>query len=293
VIRAFVNGRAGTTQKAVDALKRIGGFDVQTIEPTQLADAIAKEVGTAPRITVAGGDGTIGTAAAVICKGEGKTELAIIPGGTLNHFAKDHGIPSDMDEAARVALNGQTTLADVAYAGERLFLNTSSVGAYVTYVRLRDRLERYTGYRLASIVAAFRLLFVLRPVRVELEVDGKQYSYDTPLVFIGVGERELRAPALGNRIAGGKRALHVVVVRERRSARLIAVALAAVTRGLKYVAQTPEVDSYLVDRCSIGLLHKRGPSKRLPRVAVDGEIIQMQTPVEYRIVRDALPIVVP
>lgn len=290
MIPAFINARAGTMQQALDALKRTGGVDVHVVEPVWFDTAVKETLANnrASRIVVAGGDGTICTTAGEIYAAGGVTELAILPGGTLNHFAKDHGISQNMDEAARRAVEGEVRTADVAFAGKRLFLNTSSVGAYVTYVRMRDRLERYVGYRLASLAAALRILLQMRPVRVTIEVDGERRQYDTPLVFIGVGERELRAPTLGARIPDGQQKLHVLVVRERRAARLMAVALAAVTRGLEYVAQTPEIDSFLVDQCSIGTAGAR----RLPHIAVDGEIVRMQMPVDYRIERDALKIVV-
>ena len=99
---------------------------------------------------------------------DGKTTaLAVIPGGTLNHFARDHGIPTDLDDAVANAAVGVRATADVATMNDRAFLNTSSVGAYVVFVRIRERFEPWLGYRLASLVAAPRLFFVVRPVSLE------------------------------------------------------------------------------------------------------------------------------
>lgn len=286
LIPAFINTDAGTAEQAREALQRVGGFDIREVGPLELVEALRRELATRPRrIAVAGGDGTIAMAAALVC-GTG-TEMAVLPGGTLNHFAGNHGIPSDLDEAARLARHGDARGADVAYAGEHLFLNTSAVGTYVAYVRLRDRIERSFGYWLASVVAATRLLIRMPLIRVEVEIDGERRAYETPLVFIGVGERELRAPLFGSRVGGGARQLHVMIVRERRTARLLAVALAAATRGVWQVASTPTLDSFLVDRCIV-----RGPG-RVPRVALDGEIVPMQAPVEYRLERGALSVVMP
>ncbi len=237
------------------------------------------------RIVVAGGDGTVATVAAAVSGSE--TELAVIPGGTLNHFARNHGIPTDADEAVCVARDGRCIQADVGYTGGRLFLNTSVVGAYVTYVRMRERLERYMGYHLASLAAAVRLFFRLRSVRVVLDIDGVQKQYDTPLVFIGVGERELQVPALGNRLPHGRHCLHVLVVRERRAARVLAIALEAMTRGVQAAAQQPELESFLVDRCTLDM------AGGMSRIAVDGEIVTMQSPIECRIAVGALTVVVP
>lgn len=165
-------------------------------------------------------------------------------------------------------------------------LNTSSVGAYVAYVRLRDRAERYFGYRIASLVAAARMFMSMRPVEIELDVDGERRHYSTPAVFIGVGERETRSPTLGNRVPGGRHCLHVIVVREHRAARLLVLALDAATRGLSQVARTLELDSFMVDSLTIKM-------RRLHHVAVDGEIIGGGSALEYRLAKDALTIVVP
>lgn len=268
------------------ALEETGGFEIHALAPSALEDSIRSEMASGPaRIVVAGGDGSVGTAARVLCGTD--TALAVLPGGTLNHFARDHGIPVDLLQAAAIAVDGEIGSADVAYADERLFLNTSSVGAYVDYVRLRNRAERYVGYRIASLLAALRMFVSMRSVALELDVKGERRNYSTPIVFIGVGERETRSPTLGNRISGGKQCLHVIVVRERRAARLLVVALDAATRGLDKVAHTPELDSFMVDSCTIKMGGRRH------HIAVDGEIVTLGMPLRYRLSKDSLRIVVP
>ncbi|HSU97034.1 MAG TPA: diacylglycerol kinase family protein [Gemmatimonadaceae bacterium] len=286
MIPAFVNDAAGTAPAAKRALEEAGGFEIHAIPPNALESSIRSAMASKPaRIAVAGGDGTVGTAARVLCGTD--TALAVLPGGTLNHFARDHGIPIDPQQAAAIAIDGEIGRADVAYVDEYLFLNTSSVGAYVAYVRLRKRVQRYVGYRIASLLAALRMFISMRSVMLELDVKGERRIYSTPIVFIGVGERETRSPTLGNRVAGGRQCLHVIVVRERRAARLLVVALDAATRGLDSVAHTPELDSFMVDSCTIRM------GGRQHHVAIDGEIVMLGMPLQYRLSKDALRIVVP
>lgn len=281
---AVVNVASGTAKDAEAALTGHGAFDVQTVEPDDIARTVrdlAKE--GVPRILVAGGDGTIATAASALLGSD--TELAVLPGGTLNHFARDLGIGEDA--ATALDLEGQRARGvDVGMVNGRIFLNTSSVGAYVQFVRVRERLEERFGYRVASFLAACRILFDFRRLAVELEVDGKTRIYRTPLVFIGVGERELQLPTLGNRVKGGQRGLHVMVVRGNSAARLLAIALAGVARGVDHVASTPELDSFVVDRCRIVM-------RRATRVAVDGELVVLEPPLEFTLRRDALQVVCP
>jgi diacylglycerol kinase family enzyme len=284
-ILALVNPKSGTAEKAQAALGEAGAFDVRVVEPERLADVIAGAVTDGHRrIVVSGGDGTIGAAAHALV-GTG-VELGIVPGGTLNHFARDLGIPDDLPTACEIAADPTVTAwADVGYVNGMLFLNTSSVGAYVKLVRTRERLERRLGYRIASAAAAMRVFLGIPRFDVELEVDGGVRRYRTPLVFVGVGERELRLPTLGKRVPGGRRGLHVMVVRGRTRAGLLALAFAAVARGVRHVSRTPKLDSFLVDRCRV-FVRRRGP------VAVDGEIVELNTPLDYRLVRDALKVVV-
>ena len=285
-IPAFVNPDSGSGDAARAALEENDAFDVEACSPDDLDGRIEQAVRNgAERIVVAGGDGTIAKAATLLVGKQ--SALAIVPGGTLNHFARDHGIPVDHKEAAAAAAGGTVTTADVAYVNDRLFLNTSSVGAYVVFVRTRERLERYLGYRLATVVAAFRLLGTVRPFTVELELDGVAKRYRSALVFVGVGERELQLPSLGSRAENGRRGLHVIVVRGGTWARLIAAGWVAATRGNRAIAHGSLADTYVVDRCRIELRRPNG------RVAVDGELVPMTSPLEYRIERDALRVVIP
>jgi diacylglycerol kinase family enzyme len=283
-LKAFLNAKCGNADKAREALAG-EGFDLEVLEPHHITDAIkqAVERGTR-RIVVAGGDGTIAAAAAIVAGTN--TELAILPGGTLNHFAKDHDIPTDLGHAAEVAASGKVVGGDLGYVNDCVFLNTSSIGAYVTFVRDRERFEKHVGYTLASVGAAIKTLSGIRSFTVTLELEGLKKSYRSSLVFIGVGERELKMPTLGNRVENGKRGLHVMIVRERKPARLFAIALAAIAKGTRGAQQLPEFENFIVDSCRIDL------NRPHATIGLDGELKKLQTPLDYRIKRDALRLVV-
>ncbi|MBA3656169.1 MAG: diacylglycerol kinase [Gemmatimonadaceae bacterium] len=285
-IPAFLNSKAGTADDAKKILEESGHFEVHSVEPDKLKSSIQAEVDKgAKRILISGGDGSVATAASVVVNSD--VELAVLPGGTLNHFAKDNGIPTDLKEAVQVAVNGTTRKVDVGFVHERIFLNTSSIGAYVTFVRVRERFEKTFGYRIASALAFIRIMTRLRPVGVKVEVDGKMNTYRSPVVFVGVGQRELKMPSLGSRVTGGERGLQVIVVSGSSAARVLALAFAAVARGTRSASRTPDMDSFIVEKFSIELRHASA------NVAVDGEIVVMETPLEYRIAREALTVVVP
>lgn len=284
-LKAYLNAASGTADDAREALTK-AGFEIEAVQPAEMEQRLRQAIeGGGKRIVVAGGDGTIATAASLVAKKD--IELAILPAGTLNHFAKDHGIPTDLDDAVLVAAGGEVRRADIGYVNDSVFLNTSSIGAYVTFVRVRERLEKYLGYKIASIVALFRTWAALRTFTVTLEVEGVKKTYRSSMVFIGSGERELKLPILGNRVKDGRRGLHVMIVGGRKRARVFAVALAGVARGTKGAEKLPEFDDFLVDSFRIDLTRSHA------LIALDGELKEMRTPLDYRIERDALKLVVP
>jgi diacylglycerol kinase family enzyme len=283
-IPAFVNPESGTAEGARDALSATGLFDIRETPPKQLSEKIEEAVaGGAKRILISGGDGSIRTAVGAVA-GTG-VELAVLPAGTLNHFAKDHGLPLDLDEAAKVATMPAVVPVDVGRVGDQLFHGTSSIGAYVTFMRTREKLEKRLGYRLSSFIAGVLTFFRMPTIAVEVEIEGKKSTYRTPLLFIAVGERELKLPTLGGRVPGGKRGLHVMIVSGRRKARIFMLALDAFTGGVRKASRTPELDSFIVDRCSISMRRSR------TRISFDGEAQDIETPLEYELERDILLLV--
>lgn len=287
-IPAFVNPKSGSAAKAFAALRADARFDVRECDPSQLADLVREEVrlGT-PRVLVSGGDGTIAQAASAAAGSA--LEIAVFPGGTLNHYARDAGIPLDDPAAAlEVAATGTARAIDLGRVNDRTVLNTSSVGAYVNFVRTRERLERWFGYRLASLVAAVRIWLGLRGFVVEFRTsDGDARRYRTPLVFVGVGERALDRTALGARTEHGARALHVLVLRETTPGRVAALGFRALLRGFDALARTDALDAYLVDACTVTMRRAWG------NVSIDGELVRMKAPLAYQLQRDAVQMVVP
>jgi len=285
-IPAFANPGSGRGKEAGEAIAADPRFELRDAGPDGLDAAIRAAVEDgARRVLVAGGDGTIATAAAVAC--DTGVEVAVLPAGTLNHFARDLEIPLELDQALELAATGAARGVDVGFVNDRPFLNTSSVGAYVGFVRTRERIERWTGYRLASFLAGLRVMTRLRSFNVQVAVEGQAKTYRTAMVFIGVGERETRIPTFGGRVKDGRAGLHVIATRGKAVARLTALGVEAVARGLAAVRRKPELDAFLVEECTIVM------PKRLSYLAVDGEILRMPAPFRYRLAREALKVVAP
>lgn len=283
-IPAVVNTDAGTADAVIDALAHAGGFDLQRCVGSDVGATVQAAItGGHRRIVVAGGDGTIAAAAAELAGGP--FELAIVPGGTLNHFARDHRIPVDLGEAIELARTGRAQPTDVGRVNGRVFLNTSSVGAYVSLVTARDRMERYLGYRLASLAAALREFVTMHRFAVEITGPEGTRTFRTPLLFVGVSERELKLPALGGRVPDGKAGLHVMVVKGRTRGAVLALAFAAATRGSSGT-RTPHLETAILERFVVTL-------RQHTLTSTDGEIVRLESPLEYALQRGALQLVRP
>ena len=71
--------------------------------------------------------------------------MLVLPAGTLNHFARDLGVPLGPTEAALLVRDGARRQVDVAEVNGRVFVNNSSIGAYPIAVALRERLQDAGG----------------------------------------------------------------------------------------------------------------------------------------------------
>lgn len=120
---------------------------------------------------VCGGDGTVVTVADAATRHE--MPLAVFPGGTLNHFARDVGVV-DVDDTARAIETGQAAFVDHAVVTtdtgvSARFLNTASLGGYPDAVRLREKWEPRFGKWPAAGAAMIRVLAAAEPMSVTID----------------------------------------------------------------------------------------------------------------------------
>ncbi|HEX2778533.1 MAG TPA: diacylglycerol kinase family protein [Gemmatimonadaceae bacterium] len=285
-IPALLNPEAGGAAKARAALVSDARFAMHELAPAAIIGAVREEIrrGT-PRILVSGGDGTLCT---VIGAAAGTAlEIAIFPGGTLNHFARDFGLPID-DPATLldIAAGGTPRPVNLGYVNGHPILNTSSVGVYVDFVRRREHLEHRMSYRPASVAAAIDVWRDPHALDVELiTADGAHRRLRTPLVFVGVQERILDRGGLGRRRAAGACALHILVVNAHERERIHALALEAAARGIAPLIAEKEIDCYLTSSAVVTT------SRATDTIAIDGELIASASPLRYEIVPSAATVV--
>jgi diacylglycerol kinase family enzyme len=288
----ILNGGAGTCDRdaARALLQRIAGEHGAELEieaPERGADftALARAAVEAGASVVAagGGDGTINAVAAALIGS--KASLGVLPLGTLNHFAKDLGIPLKLEDAIANVFTGQTLAVDAAEINGRIFINNSSLGIYPRIVRLREAHQR-KGVR-KWIAFAKALAYVLRrpsALYLRLRIDNENArARKTPFVFIGNNRYEISGLSIGKR--------------------------AGLTDGRIWICQAPNVGRWGLFRLTLRALAGWIRDSDLEAVearevwidirgagadiSTDGEVTRMTAPFHYRTLPGALRVLVP
>lgn len=234
-------------------------------------------------IVAAGGDGTVNSVASAVI--ESDKILGVLPLGTLNHFARDLGIPSDLQEAARTIIAAHTIEVDAAEVNNRIFLNNSSLGLYPMIVREREKRQRlgfqkWPAFVWATIQALRRNPFL----DVRLRVNNELLDRTTPFVFVGNNEYAMDLFNIGMRNRLDRGVLSIYITHGTSRLKLIALALRALVGRLRNDKDFLALRS---DEVKIQTARKR------VRVAFDGEIEVMTAPLEYRVRSRALRVIVP
>jgi len=231
-------------------------------------------------VVAAGGDGTVSAVATALAGGD--VPMAVLPLGTLNHFARDLGMPDDLTEAARAIATQTRERVDVGEVNGRVFVNNASIGLYPELVLSRDAEQKATGhskYR-AMMTAGWRLLRRFPLLLVHLEAGDVALRLRTPFVFVGNNPYQLSPRALGQRPHLDRGTLSVYVPRCEGRAKLFWLLTRAILQRLEAVDDFEARDVTAVEV----VLHHRHHVK----VAIDGEVVTMASPLRFRIRPGAL-----
>jgi len=235
-------------------------------------------------LVVGGGDGSISAAASALVGTE--TLLGVLPLGTLNHFARDLGIPTDLGEAASLIASRKDRRVDIAEMNDRLFINNSAIGLYPLMVLDRDLQRKKLGRskRLAMIVASVRTLARFGHQRLTLTVNDEQARIDTPLLFVGNNDYRLDIGAAGQRDSLEDGCLSVYVMRKKTRRGFVAASIRAL---LNRERQDDMVRLENVERLRVDA------RRSVLAVSLDGEVVGAETPLTYKIRKKALRVIAP
>ena len=252
------------------------GANVQTLARSAIAEG-------ATIVVAGGGDGTVNAIASVVVGTD--VVLGVLPLGTRNHFAKNLGLPTEIDGALRILAAGKTVSVDVGAVNERIFVNNSGLGLYPDVVHSREQRhgQGALGWTVA-LGASVKALFRYRLLGIRVVVNGTQLLRRTPSVFIGNNEYTVQGFLEPKRTRLDAGVLCLYIPHPRGRFKFIWFAVRALF-GKSH--PDSEFDMTMTDALTIESRHHH------LRVSLDGEVMSMATPLEYRSRHNALRVIVP
>ena len=253
--------------------------EIELVPGAELLPALERAHDRAARgeldaVVVGGGDGSVNGAAGLLA-GTG-IPLGVLPLGTLNHFARDLGMPAEFEAAAAAIAVAVPRGVDVAEVNGHVFVNNSLLGAYPYMVADRERRRREHGLGKwpAMTLAFLRMLWRFPRRRLTLCLPDGSVPVRTPSLMVGVDEYDPKNFEIPRNHGLDRGELWLLVARHRHPLSFAWFAFRLVFGGIDQ-ARDFEV-------MKLTELEVRARPSRLP-VAIDGELLRMRPPLRYRI----------
>ncbi len=279
-VAVLLNPSAGHDKAEVQKLFVAHGISVvvSELDPNQIMEKASELARTFDVVVAGGGDGTVSAVASGLVGT--KASLGVLPLGTLNHFAKDLGIPLDIEGAVLAIAKGKQRRVDVAEVNGWTFINNSSVGLYPELVRRREEKEEKVGKWPALAASIVKTLINYRPIKLRYQIDGKDVTARVTLAFIGNNDYGLEDPGVSNRTSLDAGTLSLYIMRAHGRLALVWSVIMSVGKP-----KWRHLERYAVSNVSIDF-----PDKSTS-VAMDGEVVPLDTPLVYRIRPKALRVI--
>lgn len=293
-IEIIINTASGANDKDEIRQKLIEFFDAKQVEvrivlvrtgAELISAAKAAASGESQTIVAGGGDGTLATVAAELV-GTDK-EFGVLPLGTFNYFSKNLGIPLEPEEAARIIIEGRTTMVDVGSVNGRTFLINASLGLHPEVLREREKIYRRWGRnQLAALFSYVKTM--LRPasfLRLRLTTaNGERILRKTPLVFVGFNKYQLDEINIRGSDCFDVGKMPFYISKPMSRIGLLRLAARGFFGGLR------DSEDFQVLCLKEAWVEAR---RRHLRVSMDGEVVTMRIPLHFRIHPKALRVIVP
>jgi diacylglycerol kinase family enzyme len=286
----ILNGAAGGTRqdrgKLADLFAQVPAevHIVEANDSSNVSTLARKAVAENNKLVLAaGGDGTINAVATALIGTD--AVLGVLPLGTFNHFAKDLKIPLGLEAAVANIFHGEVVNVDVGEVNGRIFLNNSSLGFYPGLVREREAHQRMGHSKCVAFAKAAIFIFKrYSPLTVRTKLDETTtLPSSTPFVFVGNNRYQTAGLHIGERISLDGGTLWVCQAPHAGRGRLLSMALQAL------IGRSKPRELVILETSEFWVR----PKAKTLRVANDGEVHRMDTPLHYRSLPRALRVIVP
>jgi diacylglycerol kinase family enzyme len=234
-------------------------------------------------VVAAGGDGTLNAVASVLVGTN--VAFGVLPSGTLNHFARDLQIPFDPAAAAEVIAAGHSIQVDLGEVNGRIFINNAIIGLYPAYRFQRHRREKLGYHRAFAILGAIFSVFRRNPsLKVRVDAGHSGIIRQTPFLMVSNNRHEMEGYHLGRRRSLCEGELWIYVMHRMSRFGLVRLALSIL---LGQFSKWRDFD--LLQATELTVESRR---RRLG-ISLDGEVLRMVPPLQYRCLPGALRVLVP
>lgn len=236
-------------------------------------------------VVAVGGDGTINAVVQVVLN-SGRP-FGVLPQGTFNYFSRAHGIPTDTAKATQVLLDAAVRPVQVGLLNGRAFLVNASLGLYPRLLEERETYKQQFGRSrfVALCAGVITLLREHRQLVLDLVHEGHVRMLHTPTLVVGNNSIQLEQIGVPQASAVEQGQLVALAVRPIGTLALLGL----LCRGaLGQLGDTDNVVSFAFDRLTVQP-HRR----RRIKVAMDGEVTWLNTPLAFQVAPHPLPLLVP
>jgi YegS/Rv2252/BmrU family lipid kinase len=285
----IVNAKARSGADAYGAAKELlqrKGFELAKSfavrEPARIPDIVSQVLAQGHSfIIIGGGDGTISAAANVLAGKD--VACGILPLGTANSFARSLDLPLDLEGNVDAIVQGRTRQVDVGRINDRCFLTAVAIGLSPQIHRRKPQKLKHLLGRFAYPVLASVVLPRFKPFGCSLTLASGERRHFPAVLEVriantpyegGVETAPDASPTSGDFV--------VNVVTGTSKWRLVK------TWGKIVAGVDPDGPGYEELRAQSLRVETDPPQD----VNVDGEAA-MQTPIDVRIARKALRVIVP
>lgn len=241
-------------------------------------DAVSEALASDGVVVIAGGDGTINTIAnAALASG---CPIGILPQGTFNYFGRAHGIPEEVGDATRALLQSYAQPVQVGLVNDRLFVVNASLGLYPKLLQDRETYTHHYG-RSRWVATWAGLLTVLRwkrPMRLIMEGHGVRTMLKTFTLYVGNNRLQMEQIGIPLGAAVEEGQLAAVALRPVATLGMLWLMLRGAFNRL---GDADNIVSFGFQQMKVKPAHL-SPRRRI-KVATDGEITWLRTPLEFRV----------
>lgn len=147
------------TQKANDAREKVKEFSKEYEE-----------------ILVSGGDGTLDEVVSGLLKSEEKSIIGYIPTGSTNDFSRSLKIPTDINKATKLAINGETMDIDVGKFNSKFFTYVAAFGSIAQVSYETDQSMKNIFGRFAYILEGVKTVSNLKAYKAKITIDDEVFE---------------------------------------------------------------------------------------------------------------------